>query len=309
VGWTEWRNITRWTEDLGYESLWRSDHWFSFGPNRGNLDALEAMASLVHVAENTQRIRFGTLVLSMTFRHPAMVARMAAQVDALSGGRLILGIGAGWNQPEHDAFGLDLPPPGPRIRILDESAAVIRALWSGKPANFEGRYFKLRDATIRPLPAQSPMPLLIGANGEQLTLKVAAKYADDWNGGIPSLDVYRHKSEVLARHCEAVGRNPADISRSVMCGYIVGENDVDVRRQWDEMLEQAPPQMRERLQQSQRMGPIPYLPMLAGTPSQLVEQIKTLEAEGISRVMLQNRTPPRYETLAMVAKEVLPHVA
>ena len=308
VGWEEWRNITRWTEELGYESLWRSDHWFSFGPERASLDALEAMISLVHVAENTSRIRFGTLVLSMTFRQPAIVARMAAQIDQLSGGRLILGIGAGWNQDEHDAFDIDLPPPRPRIKALDEGAAVIRALWSGEPATFQGKHFQLKDATIRPLPAQSPMPRLIGGSGEKRTLAVVARHADEWNMGARPLETYRAKVAALEAYCEREKRDPATISRSLMASYVTGTDEAEVKRCHQALIESLPPQFRRMFDDAPKTGVLRNLPMLVGTPPQLVEQIQALEAEGVSRIMLQNRTPPDHETLELVAKEVLPHV-
>ena len=164
IGWPEWKNIVKWTEELGYESLWRSDHFFAFGEDK-TPDSLEAFASLVYTAQNSSRIRFGTLVAAMTFRHPAMVARMAAAIDQLSGGRLILGLGAGWNQSEHDAFGITLPPVKQRMDALEEGVQVVRTLHTQQPASFDGKIYQLKDAYLNPKPVQTPLPILVGGSG------------------------------------------------------------------------------------------------------------------------------------------------
>ena len=132
VGWNEWKNIVQWTEELGFESLWRSDHFFSFfGPTR-NIDSLDTMIAHTYTAMASSKIKFGTLVLAMTFRHPAVLARMAAAIDQLSGGRFILGVGAGWNETEHEAYGIELPPLKQRMDNLEESVQVIKALLDRK---------------------------------------------------------------------------------------------------------------------------------------------------------------------------------
>ena len=298
VGWQEWKDITQWTEELGFESLWRSDHFFSFGPEKDKLDALETFVSLAYTASHTSRIRFGPLVLSMTFRHPAITARMAAAVDQLSGGRFILGLGAGWNVPEHEAFGIDLPPPRRRLDALEEGARVIRALFDEEPATFEGRHFRVREAHVNPKPAQRPLPLLIGGNGEKRTLRVVARLADEWNCVSLSLDAYRQKVAALEAHCEREGRDPETIERSMMCQYLTSRNESEVRR----LAEERESRLRARGRPSGSGG------TLIGTPPQIVEQIKALEAEGLSRIMLQHTTPPGREALELLAEEILPHV-
>ena len=289
IGWNEWRDITRWTEELGFESLWRSDHFFSFGPDK-TIDALETMASLVHVAENTKRIRFGPLVLSMTFRHPAMVARMAAAIDELSNGRFILGLGAGWNVAEHDAFGFELPAPKERSDGLEEGAGLIRALFNSSPASFDGKIYKAKDAYLHPRPVQSPMPILIGGGGEQRTLRTVARLGNEWNTqGMPA-DRYRAKLDILEAHCEKEGRDPATIERSLMCSYITGSTDAEVQKQL-----------------SARMTPLRDS-VLVGTPQQIVERICQYEDLGVSRIMMQHMTAPSRETLSFLAEEMLPLV-
>ena len=224
VGWTEWKNIVRWTEELGFESLWRSDHFFSFfGPSR-NIDSLDTLIAHTYTATASSRIRFGPLVLSMTFRHPAVLARMAAAIDQLSDGRFVLGVGAGWNQTEHDAYGIELPSIKDRMDNLEESLKVMTAMFTQESANFSGKKYRLVDAPMDPKPAQKPMSILIGGSGEQRTLKMVARYATEWNMGGGALETYRHKREVLEQHCETEKRDPKTIERSLMASYITSEN-------------------------------------------------------------------------------------
>ena len=301
VGWPEWKNITRWTEDLGFESLWRSDHFFSFGPERARLDALESFAALTYTASHTSRIRFGPLVLSMTFRHPAITARMAAAVDSLSNGRFILGLGAGWNVPEHEAFGIDLPPPGPRLQALEDGVNVIKGLFSGQPATYEGKYYSVKDAPLHPLPVQDPMPILIGGGGEKRTLRIVARHATEWNSIGMAPERYRAKLDALEAHCEAEKRDPASIERSMMCSYITAPTEAEVQKKLDDVLEKLPNFFRPS-----REGGLASLPWLIGTPSQIIETLQALEAQGVSRIMMQHREPPSREELEFVAQEILP---
>ena len=289
IGWEEWRNIVRWTEELGFESLWRSDHFFPFGATKTK-DALETFASLVHVAENSQRIRFGTLVCSMTFRHPAITARMAAAVDNLSGGRFILGLGAGWNAAEHEAFGIELPPPPRRSDMLEEGVAYVRSLFDNEPASYDGKIYRLKDAYMNPRPAQARLPILVGGGGEKRTLRTVARYADEWNSIGAAPETYREKVAVLEAHCEREGRDPATIARSLMCSYITGASEAEVQRKVSAL--PAPPRPN----------------VLVGTPAQIVERISAYEAEGVSRIMMQHFNPPTREELAFVAEEILPRV-
>lgn len=301
VGWPEWKNIVQWTEELGFESLWRSDHFFSFQPETRTIDSLDTLVAHTYTAAATSRIRFGPLVLSMTFRHPAVLARMAAAIDQLSGGRFILGVGAGWNVPEHEAYGIELPPLKQRMDNLEEGIRVIKALFENDSANFEGDIYRLKDAAMNPKPAQDPAPLLIGGGGEQRTLRMVARYATEWNVPIMAgLDVYKQKIPVLERHCEAEQRDPAGIERSVMSNYIIGATQVEVDEKVRIARENAPPPLRAP-------GDRPPA-VLCGTPEQIVEQIGAIEALGVSRIMLQHRTPPSREDLALLAETLLPKV-
>jgi F420-dependent oxidoreductase-like protein len=305
LNWDRWKAITRATEDLGFESLWRSDHFFSLmGPR--DRDALETFVSLVHVAENTTRIKFGTLVCSMTFRHPSLLARMAAGVDQLSGGRFILGIGAGWNVSEHEAFGIRFPSVKERMDILEDSARIIRGLWGQDTFSYKGRVFELKEARLNPKPAQAQPALLVGGGGEKRTLRVVARYASEWNCTPIGIERYRAKVKILEEHCARAGRDPKSIDRSMMCAFIVGRDEGEVVKRIEALQKVMPPMAQT---------PAPELAKglasrgwLLGTPPQVVQQIKALEAEGVSRIMLQHHNQTDFDALELIAKEVMPRV-
>lgn len=304
--WERWRAIMRRTEALGFESLWRSDHYFSL-MGRPERDALETFTSLTLTAVETSRLRFGPLVAPVTFRHPTLVARMAAAIDQLSGGRLVLGLGAGWNVPEHQAFGLPFPPVRERMDMLEESIQVIRALEAPGKASFAGRYYRLENAEMHPKPVQRPLPILVGGAGEQRTLQIVARYADEWNmfGAVP--ERIRAKSAVLARHCERAGRDPARIARSVMAAFVVGEDDTAIARRLAalrEILPMLPPQGDADLLRTLRERG-----WLVGRPQEVVEQIGAVAQEGVHRIMLQHHNQTDFEALEIIAREVMPAVA
>jgi F420-dependent oxidoreductase-like protein len=198
-----------------FEDAWLFDHFMALGRDPG-APVLEAWTLLAALAAQTTRIRVGVLVTGNTYRHPAVLAKTGATVDVISHGRLIFGIGAGWNEPEHAALGIPLPAPGERIRRLGEACEIIRRLWTEPPVSFEGRYYQLRDALAEPRPVQKPHPpFMIGGSGEQLTLRVVAHYADIWNDNSGDVEQFRHKNAVLDQHCAEIGRDPTAIERSI----------------------------------------------------------------------------------------------
>lgn len=198
-----------------FEHGWLFDH---FAPIFSDLDGpcMEGWQLLAALAAQTSRIRLGLMVTGNTYRHPAVLAQIAATTDIISGGRLDLGIGAGWNVYEHESMGLPLYAPGERIRRFGEACEIIKRLFTQHLTDFDGRYYQLKQARCEPKPVQKPYPpFVIGGGGEQLTLRVAAQYADVWNfaGGPP--ETFAHKVKVLHEHCAAVGRDPAEIALSV----------------------------------------------------------------------------------------------
>ena len=215
-------------EATGWDGVWIADH---FMPNQADTSGPigEAWTILAGLAALVPRVRLGSLVTGNTYRHPAVLAKMAAQVDVISGGRLTLGLGAGWQQNEHEAYGIDFSTVKGRLDRLDEACAVIKGLFANDETTFEGRYYQLTNAPLAPKPVQQPLPLLIGGGGERRTLRIAARHADQWNTwGTPEL--LAHKIEVLERHCEAIGRDPATIHRSAQATMVLSDDPSVVER-------------------------------------------------------------------------------
>lgn len=198
-----------------FEHAWLFDH---FNPIQGSLDGpcFEGWTLLSALAAQTERVRLGLMVAGNTYRHPAVHAHMAATVDVISSGRLDFGVGAGWNEYEHESMGIPLYAPGERIRRLGEACEITKRLWTQPLTDFDGRYYQLKEARLEPKPIQQPYPpIVIGGSGEQLTLRVAARYADIWNITSPDLETFRHKVRVLHERCAEIDRDPAEIELSV----------------------------------------------------------------------------------------------
>lgn len=210
--WDLWRQIVRRADRLGFASIFRSDHYF-IGQQEPSLDAF---LSFVLAAIETKSVRFGPLVTPITFRRPADIARMSAQLDNLSGGRFALGLGIGWYRPEHDAYGIPFPPVSERFERLEEAIVMCRLLWGDELATFNGRHFSLSEVDSRPKPSAGRVPIIIGGTGERRTLQIVARYADEWCSECLSVRDYAHKVDVLARHCDAVSRDPKSIRRSMV---------------------------------------------------------------------------------------------
>jgi F420-dependent oxidoreductase-like protein len=211
--WDDVLGLWRHAEATGWDAACVTDHFMPNTPGRLG-DVLECWSVLAALAAAVPRLRVGTLVCGNTYRHPAVFAKMAATVDVISGGRLICGIGAGWQENEHEAYGIPFYTAGERLRRLDEACQVLKLLWTEEKASFEGRYYRLSDAPCMPKPVQRPHPeLMIGGAGERVTLRIAAKHADHWNAwGGP--ETFAHKGRILEEHCAAVGRDPQAIIRS-----------------------------------------------------------------------------------------------
>ncbi|HEY4383277.1 MAG TPA: LLM class F420-dependent oxidoreductase [Ktedonobacteraceae bacterium] len=207
-----------WTEadrTPNMEHAWAFDHFIPLTADITGPE-LEGWTLLGALAARTERIRLGLMVTGNTYRHPAVLANIATTVDVISNGRLDFGIGAGWNKTEHDMYGMELYAPGERIKRLGEACEVIKLLWTETRANFDGKYYQLKDALCEPKPVQKPYPpFVIGGSGEQLTLRVVAKYASIWNFVGGDIETFRHKNDVLNQHCAAIGRDPSTIERSI----------------------------------------------------------------------------------------------
>ncbi len=213
--WDEILELTRHCESSGWDGVYFADHFMPNGPDPTPLDGdtLECWTVLSGLAVGVPRLRLAPLVTSVTYRHPAVLANIAAAVDHLSHGRLLLGIGAGWQENEHAAYGLELGTVKERLDRFEEACAVLTSLLREKRTTFDGKYFRIEDAPNQPEPVQERLPILIGGGGEKRTMKIAARYADEWNAWT-SPEVLAHKVGVLQKHCGDLGRDPAEIKVS-----------------------------------------------------------------------------------------------
>jgi alkanesulfonate monooxygenase SsuD/methylene tetrahydromethanopterin reductase-like flavin-dependent oxidoreductase (luciferase family) len=223
------------------------------------------------------------------------LAKIAATIDHVSGGRLELGMGAAWYELEHNQYGIPFPSPAQRIRMLGEAVKIVKSLWTEHRTTFHGRYYTVTHALCEPKPLQKPhIPVWIGGAGEQLTLRVVAESADGWNTFLTSPAEYRHKLDVLAHHCRDVGRDPADIRKSLAMAALVRETEAEVAERLQELTAQGSPQA-----EALRRG-------VLGTPERCVEQLRPYLELGVGDFLLSARAPTDAETLELVAKRVAP---
>ncbi len=219
--------IARHAESTGWDGLWYADH---FMPDADDTSAPwpEAWTTLAAVAASVPRIRLGTLVTGNTYRHPAVLAKMAATVDHISHGRVVLGLGAGWQENEHRQYGVPFYTIAERLARLDEACQVIKGLYREKSVSFDGKFYQLKEASLEPKPL-GQLPLLIGGGGEKVTLRITARWADEWNvwGDVEKL---RQKIKILDRHCESVGRDPAAIQRSAVALLFLSDDAAFVEK-------------------------------------------------------------------------------
>lgn len=219
----ELRNVWRQIEDLGFGwiSVW--DHFYGATGRPDDAACLEAVAMHSALACTTSRVRIGSLVYSIGYRHPAVLAKAITAIDQLSNGRADMGIGAGWAKVEYDAYGIEFPDVKTRMDQLEEGIQCLRGLLHDDVTTFTGQHFALTDARNEPRPVQSKLPIWIGGGGEKRTLKIAAQYADGWNVPFIAPDTFSHKNEVLDQHCAAVGRDPKQIKRAINVGLAYSE--------------------------------------------------------------------------------------
>jgi F420-dependent oxidoreductase-like protein len=280
----------RHAEGTGWDGVWVADHFMpddarGMPPETPTLEAGSAVAAL---AAAVPRVRIGTLVYGNTYRHPAVVANMAATVDQISGGRFTLGLGAGWQRNEHQQYGIPLPPVGERIDRFAEALQVVRGLLREPVTTFDGDHYRLTDARCDPKPVQDPLPILVGASGEQRMLGLTARFADQWNTwGLPA--VIRHKSGVLDRHCEKAGRDPAQIARTAQALVFVTDDD------------QAGADLAARMP----------MPAFGGTPGRLVDVVGEYAALGLDELIVPDMTlgtgAERQERMDVLINDVATH--
>ena len=288
-----WKEV----ESLGYDCASVFDHFMPiFDDPEG--PCFEGTTFLSALAAQTSRIRCGILVAGNTYRHPAILAKAAVTIDHLSEGRLEFGIGAGWSETDHRTYGIPIPPVGRRIRMLGETAKILKSMWTKRHTTFNGRYYTVTEALCEPKPVQRPhIPLWVGGMGEKLTLRVVAESADGWNTFFMSQESYVRKLDALSAHCETIGRDPGEIRKSLLLEVAVGETDKEVHERV------------QRLAVARNVDPSTMGRRgVVGTPEQCIEQLLPYLKLGVRDFIVQARPPTDLEALELVAREVAPVV-
>ena len=281
--WEEMVTLWREVDSLGFDSAWVFDHFLPiFSDPTG--PCLEGWTSLSALAMVTRNVRLGVMVTGNTYRHPAVLAKMATTVDIISQGRLILGLGGGWFELEHKTFGMPFPRVGERLQRLDEALTVITRLWTEERVTFAGRYYQLTDALLNPRPVQQPRPsILVGASGEKVALEIVARHADIWNS-FGSPEVFQKKIAVLTEHCRKIGRDPNTIEKSVLLQMTLTDD----------------PEIKRKALGDEGWG------MLAGSPADIKQQIERYVEVGVTHIIISAYAPYDYAALRRFAAEVMP---
>jgi F420-dependent oxidoreductase-like protein len=291
------RNVALAAEELGFDAFFRSDHYLKMGGVSGLPGPTDAWATLAALAVETTRIRLGTLVTAATFRFPGPLAITVAQVDRMSGGRVELGIGAGWFEAEHTAYGIPFPPLGERFERLEEQLAIITGLWGipeGETFSFDGAHYRVSDSPGLPKPAQRPRPpVILGGGGPRRTPRLAARFADEFNMPFASVADSAAAFARVREACEAAGRYPASLTYSVAQTVCCGKDDAEFRRR-AAAIGRDPAQAREH--------------GVGGTPGEVAAKIAEFAEIGAERLYLQVLDLSDLDHLALIASDVLPQV-
>jgi len=292
--WAKAVEIATLAEDLGYDSLWVYDHFHNV-PRPAHEAMFECWTTLAAISQRTSRIKLGQMVSCAPYREPALVAKITSNLDVISGGRLIWGIGAGWYDHEFRGYGYEFPEAADRIRMLEETVEIVTAMWSQPDVTYHGRHHDLDGAQCDPKPLQSPRPqVLVGGGGEQLTLRVVARLADASNfGGKPH--EFRHKCEVLQQHCADVGRDYDEIRKT-------WSPEVFVRESEQEIVDGGTRSFHGEPFDSWREG------NLVGTPEQVADKIRAYVGLGCTGFYPWCSDYPDTETLRLFAEQVIPEV-
>ncbi len=294
LNWERWQRWGTAVEDLGFAGLFRSDHYTNGNPP--DKDSLELWVSLTWLASHTNRIEFGPLVSPVSFRQPTMTARMASAVDDLSGGRLILGLGAGWQEREHHNYSWDLLDLPARFARYEEGVQIIKHLLQNEePLDFDGEYYQLHEAVVLPRSKRTGgPPIMLGGNGTKRTLPMVAKYATEWNGMPISADKFSKRNVILDELLQKNGRQPEEVRRSLMAGCWFSEDDTAVQNK----LSERNLTMKDAIARG----------LVVGTGSQIVDQLGRFAEAGVQRIMLQWIDLDDMDGLEAMAKAVLPQL-
>ncbi|HKE80649.1 MAG TPA: TIGR03560 family F420-dependent LLM class oxidoreductase [Solirubrobacteraceae bacterium] len=296
VTWPQWVALAQACEQHGVPALFRSDHYLELSgqhPEQGSLDAWNTIAALASV---TTTLQLGTLVSPTTFRHPSVLAKAVVTADHVSGGRVTLGIGAGWNEREHEAYGFDFPPVRERMDGLEEQLEVILGSWAEGPFTFEGRHYTLRDLDAQPKPVQRPRPpIIVGGAAGPRSAALAARYADEYNTAFATADQVRERRAAVERACEAAGREPLPFS--LMTGVLVGSDEAELRGRAERLAALIGQDAAAFLAQ-------PPPEWIVGTVEQVAEQMAALRDAGLDRLMCQHLLHDDVEAIALIGRDL-----
>jgi F420-dependent oxidoreductase-like protein len=306
VSWEEWVALALGCEEHGFEGLFRSDHYVSFS-RPADFGSLDAWATLSALAPHTSRIRLGTLVSPITFRHPSELAKAVVTTDHASGGRVELGMGAGWFDGEHFAYGFPFPPVAERFDVLEEQVEIVHRLWDRDEdeVTFKGSHYQLQGCHALPKPVQDPHPpLIIGGHAGRRSVRLAAQWADGYNTFGQPPEECRKIKESLARACEAAGRDPDELPLSLMTFTMVGSDQGELESKAGRLLERR----------GESADPAAWLAglgpeRLRGTPERILELLAQYAEAGVSRIMMQHLLHEDLEALALIGKEIIPEAA
>jgi alkanesulfonate monooxygenase SsuD/methylene tetrahydromethanopterin reductase-like flavin-dependent oxidoreductase (luciferase family) len=302
VTWEDWQALAAACEEHGVGTMFRSDHYLSVDDRRER-GSLDAWGTITALGATTEKLRLGTMVSPATFRHPAVLAKAAVTADHVSGGRVEVGIGAGWWEREHELYGFDLPEIGPRMEALEEQMQIVRGHWGEGPFHFVGKHYWAHELDALPKPVQQLLPLILGAKGGPRSLRIGARWADEYNTVMATAAEVADLRERLDEACEKEGRDPATLPLSMMTGWLVGADRED-------LLDRA-----SRLSQWKEQGGdgeafIAGLrpSTILGTVEEAVEQLQELEAAGLTRIMGQHLLHRDLDAVALMGREVAPRV-
>jgi F420-dependent oxidoreductase-like protein len=288
--------VARLTEELGFDAFFRSDHYMRIGEGDGRPGPTDAWVTLAALGRETSRIRLGTLVTPVTFRHPGALAICVAQADQMSGGRIELGLGSGWYDAEHAAYAIPYPPTATRFDMLEDQLAILTGMWATPDSerfSYAGRVHQVVDSPALPKPQQDKPPIIIGGYGAKRTPRLAAEYADEFNMPFPPLDYYRAGCDVVRAACDAAGRDPASLRYTVAQITCVGRDEAEYRRR-AEAIGHDPDQLRTNA--------------VAGTVDQVIERIHAFAGAGAETLYMQILDLDDLDHIRSIAADVAPHV-
>ncbi len=307
VAWADWVALAQACERLGFDALFRSDHYLSVD-GRGERGSLDAWGTVSALSALTSTLRFGTLVSPATFRHPSVLAKAVVTADHISGGRVELGIGTGWLEAEHVAYGFPFPPMGERMAVLSEQLEIIHRQWTEHTFDFAGEHYRISGLDARPKPVQRPHPpLIVGGAAGPRSARLAARWADEYNTVYVTPEQARERRAGLDEACRREDRDPGTLRFTMMNGFLVGADRDDLhdraRRlaEWRGETDRAAADLDGWIAETTE-------PWLVGTPEEIVARLREYEAAGIDGVMLQHHLYGDLEALELIGREVIPEV-